>query len=241
MLNIKAHSVQGIINVSAKALAQQPIINGYKGTIATLCLQAINNSFNLGCSTNALAWGATSNHAINATAITAIQFGGIGTTKGVHTKTNTASLSQVQSKWQPTLNKAIQATVQGNVYMANAMVYPLVYNTKANNKYKLCALYMQYQYNNKTKKLSLIVNYRAQHIYMLACNLQYHALQLLTNCITNNLKVGSLTLICNHHHIVGNQSLSTVTATSKQIKPWLANTTSINALIKGNNKFYNVK
>ena len=238
MLNITSNSVQGCINKSAAMLGKLPVRNTYRGGMAAITLKSVKNTLNLGCSTKALAWGATSNHAINATVLTGIQHGGLGATKGVVTQTNTAKIAKNSAFWASTLHANIQQVIQGKGYALNCMVVPLVKNQKAHKAYRPCAIYMQFTYNPKTKKLGLIVNYRAQHIYMLACNLQYGALQLLSACITHGVNVGNLTLICNHHHITAQHSVSAVV--SKAVKPWVAGIQGgIAGLISGNNAFYN--
>jgi hypothetical protein len=239
MLVFGGNSVQGVINKSAAALAKLPVRNTYRGSMATITLNSVKGTFNLGCSNAALAWGATSNHSINATVLTGTQVGGLGTTKGVATQTNTAKIAQNSAFWASTLHANIQQVIAGKGYALNCMVMPLVKNQKANKAYRPCALYMQYTYNPNTNKLGLIVNYRAQHVYMLACNLQYHALQLLSACITHGVGVGNVTLVCNHHHCTAQHNANAVV--SKAIKPWVAGVKGgMAALVSGNNAFYNV-
>jgi hypothetical protein len=233
---IQANSVQALINKSAKMLNRQPLINGYHGTMATLQLNSVKNTFNLGCNSNALAWGANTMWASNHAALTCSASGPyLVKAKGVNTKTSTKAIVQGLNKWQPTLNKAIQGMLAGNNSMANSMCYPLIHNNFVN--YKWCSLYMQYNYNPSLRALGLIVNYRAQHIYMLAFNIQYNAMQLMANCINHGINLGNITLVCNHHHTTPNAPTKAITGRIN--KPWVQGINNgVQGLINGNNAFF---
>jgi hypothetical protein len=233
---IQANSIQALINKSSTMLNKQPLVNGYYGSMATLQLNSVKGTFNLGCNNRALAWGANTMQASNHAALTCSATGPkLVRAKGVKTKTSTAAIVAGLNKWQGTLNTAIQGMLAGNNGMANAMCYPLIHNNKVN--YKWCSLYVQYNYNPNTNKLGLIINYRAQHIYMLAFNIQYNAMQLMANCINHNIGLGNIALVCNHHHTTPNAPTSAITG--KINMPWVQGINNgVKGLIAANKAFY---
>jgi hypothetical protein len=70
------------------------------------------------------------------------------------------------------------------------------------------------QFNVINGQGHLTVNYRAQHLYMLALNLQYFAYVNIRACQLAGVALGNVTLQCNHHHIIPRQNPLVVTGTA---------------------------
>jgi len=174
--------------------------------ISIIQLLRQNNGFELGISREAYSFGPVGDYV---SALISFLTGKSDSesriaTKGVNTEgsqVKTSKLAHQHKFWYSHICRQIRNLLDGNLGAVNAIVYPLAKHTFNENAYKPCPTYVQYQLNQKTNTLSVVVNFRAQHLYMLGYNIQLWAFQLLDLCSQFQLELGSVILNCTNHHI----------------------------------------
>lgn len=204
--NIIGRSVQTLINKGARFIASCPVVNGncYKGALnVSYVLQPSSNGYyNLGTSKAARAVGMpTGGVGICKTAYYGKVSGVNVNAVGVKTRSNLKNMALTFTRFYRHVKRGIKSGLTGaKPWGFNTMVAPLC--TTAN--YRPCAVYTQFNIINGVGHL--IVNYRAQHLYMLGLNLQYFAYVNIRACQIANVQLGTVTLQCNHHHVIPKQN-----------------------------------
>lgn len=209
---IEKKCLQDILNAAAEKLQTATENFFYRNIygISIFQLLPVNNAFDLGISKEAYSLGPTGNYAqtlITFLTGTAAHKDRIATL-GVNTDASQVKLTKIAQHhnfWYPHICKKIASILSGNLEDVNAIVYPIAKHTFKDNAYKPCSTYVQYQMHQSTNTLSITVNYRSQHLYMLAFNIQFWAFQLLQICNKFNLTLGSVFLNCTNHHMHINQ------------------------------------
>lgn len=159
-------------------------------------------------------------------------------TKGVRTKQSTVEtrkLAYQHRYWYSHLCGKISNLLNGDMSAVNSVVYPLAKHTFKNYGYKPCPTYVQYQIHEATESLSVVVNFRAQHLYMLAFNIQLWAFQLMQLCHKFRLRLGPVVLNCNNHHVEEGQDPQTICG---KPLPWLVVPDETPALVKNVREYY---
>jgi hypothetical protein len=205
---VKGQSVQSILDEAANRLENAESNFCYKNNfgISIFQLIPINNSFDLGISREASQLGPVGGYdTILITFMTGkseidrrIQTEGVNT-DGSRVETN--KLVREHTFWYSHLCRQIKRLLEGEEGAVNAIAHPFAKYTLKDSGYKPCSTYVQYQLRRATNSLSVVVNYRAQHLYMLAMNIQKAAFQLMQLCYKFNLKLGHVVLNCTNHHI----------------------------------------
>ena len=205
---VKGQSLQSILDEAAKKLENAETNFCYRNNfgISIFQLIPINNSFDLSISKEASQLGPVGGYdTILITFMTGktdsdrrIQTEGVNT-DGSMVETN--RLVHEHTFWYSHLCRQIKRLLEGEESQVNAIAHPFAKYTLKDNDYKPCSTYVQYQLKQVNNSLSVIVNYRAQHLYMLAMNIQKAAFQLMQLCYNFNLNLGNVVLNCTNHHI----------------------------------------
>jgi len=205
---VKGESIQSILDEAAQKLANAEINFCYKNNFGISIFQLLskNNGFELGIAREAYSQGPVGNYA---SCIISFLTGTSETdsripTKGVNTdssQVNTSKLAYQHKFWYSHVCRQIRHLLSGDVGAVNAVVYPLAKHTFKENAYKPCITYVQYQHHQASNTLNVVVNFRAQHLYMLAFNIQLWAFQLMQLCHEFDLGVGNVVVNCTNHHI----------------------------------------
>jgi hypothetical protein len=205
--NISGNAVMQLIEKGAKYLDSCKLNLHYvNGGMVAYTLRPVRNGFELGATKAAMAEFPNAQD-LYRSVITGKVIGGDVKAANIGVETNTPNWLSHTKTFGRYVDERIEEAKRDMKAAANAMVYPLCRHTLKSIKpygsglHKPCAVYWQYQYAAKENLLSLIINYRAQHLYALGQNLQMAAITLLIQCFRHECDVGPLTLLCNNHHI----------------------------------------
>ena len=205
---VKGESIQSILDEAAQELANAESNFCYKNNfgITIFQLTPINNSFDLGISAEASGLGPVGEYGtILITFMTGKFENDIRIhTEGVNTagsRVETNKLAREHTFWYSHLCKQVKRLLDGDESAVNAIAHPFAKYTFKENAYKPCSTYVQYQLHQASNSLSVVVNYRAQHLYMLAMNIQKAAFQLMQLCYKFSLNLGHVVLNCTNHHV----------------------------------------
>jgi hypothetical protein len=211
--NISGSSVMQLIEKGAKYLAScKPNLHYVNGGIVAYTLLPKKSGFELGATKAAMAEFSNARDLYRSVITNKVA--------GVDVKATNIAVETSIPSWLSHIrtfgsyvDERIEEAKRGIKAATNAMVYPFCRHTLKPMKpygkdlHKPCAIYWQFQYSEKENALSLIVNYRAQHLYALGHNLQMAAITLLMQCFKHECNVGPLTILCNNHHIAEGQDV----------------------------------
>jgi len=205
---VEGDCLQSIIDEGARKLLTAETNFCYKNHFGVSIFQLIskNNGFELGISHEAHSYGPVGNFT---SGLVSFLTGESNTksriaTKGVNTDSSqvkTSKLAFQHNFWYSHVCRKLRDLLNGNLGAVNAVVYPLAKHTFKEGAYKPCITYVQYQLHQASNTLNVVVNFRAQHLYMLAFNIQLWAFQLLQLCHKFDLRVGSIVANCTNHHV----------------------------------------
>jgi len=205
---VKGEGLQSILNEAAQKLANAETNFCYRNNfgISIFQLMPINHCFELGISAEASRLGPVGEYD---TILIAFMTGKFENNRRIHTEGVNTDGSRVEPNklarehrfWYGHLCRQIKRLRNGDEGAVNTIAHPLAKYTFRENAYKPCSTYVQYQLNQTANSLSVVVNYRAQHLYMLAMNLQKAAFQLMQLCYEFDLNLGNVVLNCTNHHI----------------------------------------
>ena len=205
---VKGKSVQSILEKAAQELVNAKTNFCYKNNfgISIFQLISINNGFDLGISPEASRLGPVGGYDIILTTFMTgkFEYDRRINTEGVNTDGSKVELNKLAREhkfWYNHLCRQIKRVLEGENGAVNAIAHPFAKYTLKDNAYKPCSTYVQYQVEQATNSLNVVVTYRAQHLYMLAMNIQKAAFQLLQLCYKFNMNVGDVVLNCTNHHI----------------------------------------
>lgn len=205
---VKGESIQSILDEAAQNLADAGTNFCYKNNfgISIFQLMPINNGFDLGISEEASTFGPVGGYD---TILITFMTGKSESDRRIHTEGVNTDGSRVETNklvrehtfWYSHLCRQIKRLLDGDEGAVNAIAHPFAKYTLKDSAYKPCSTYVQYQLEQATNSLNVVVNYRAQHLYMLAMNIQKAAFQLMQLCYKFNLNLGNVVLNCTNHHI----------------------------------------
>lgn len=214
---VKGDDLQSILDEAAQKLTTAEMNLSYITNfgISIFHLASKNNGFELGISQEAHSQGPVGNYA---SSLISFLTGKSDTTSRIATEGVNTDSSQVKTSklayqhnfWYSHICRQIKKLLAGDLEAVNAIVYPLAKHTLKENAYKPCPTYVQYQLQKATNTLNVVVNFRAQHLYMLAFNIQLWAFQLLQLCHRFDLTLGSVIINCTNHHIAEGQDPTAV-------------------------------
>jgi len=242
-LNVnRASNLQVILNKASQKLAnaESNFIYINNPGITLFQLSSQKNGFELGISSETHNFGPVGNYApMLGSFLTGKSYNDERIpTKGVNTNGSQVKLSKLayQHKfWYSHLCRQIERLLNGYEGAVNSIVHPIAKHTFKDDGYKPCPVYVQYQIHQATNSLSVIANYRSQHLYMLAINLQQWAFQLLQLCHKFKLKLGDVILNCNNHHILKGQNPEAVCGKQRR---WFIQPGETQQLIENIIKYY---
>lgn len=239
---IEADALQALIDKAAAKLRDAGENFRYRNNFGISIIQLLprNNGFELGISREAYSFGPVGNYA---PALISFLTGKSETdsriaTKGVNTdgsEVKTSKLAHQHKFWYPHIRRQIRNLLDGNLGAVNAIAYPIAKHTFKDKAYKPCPTYVQYQLDEGTSTLSVVINFRAQHLSMLAFNVQLWAFQLLDLCSQFQLRLGSVFLNCTNHHIGVDQDLDKVCGAPL---PWFVVPDKVSRLVRGIKAYY---
>jgi hypothetical protein len=205
---VKGEGLQSILDKATQKLTTAETNFCYRNNFGISIFQLVskNNGFDLGISQEAHSQGPVGNYA---SGIISFLTGESDTdsriaTKGVNTNSSqvkTSKLAYQHNFWYSHICRQIRNLLDGDLGAVNAVVYPLAKHTFKEKAYKPCISYVQYQLHQTTNTLNVVINFRAQHLYMLAFNIQLWAFQLLQLCHEFDLDVGNVVANCTNHHV----------------------------------------
>jgi len=239
---VEGESVQSVLNMAADKLKNAETNYCYKNNFGISILQLVSkdNGFELGISAEASRLGPTGEYA---TAITSFLTGKFGSDRRIRTEGVNTNGSQVKLRklahthkfWYAHLCRQIRRLLDGDEGAVNAIVYPLAKHTFEDNAYKPCPTYVQFQLHQASSSLSVVVNFRAQHLYMLGYNIQIWAFQLLQLCHEFQLPVGDVLLNCTNHHVWAGED---PTAVCGKPIPWFVKPNETSKLVGEVTEYY---
>ena len=205
---VKGDGLQSILDEAAQKLTTAEMNLSYITNfgISIFHLASKNNGFELGISQEAHSQGPVGNYA---SSLISFLTGKSDTTsrivtEGVNTDSSqvkTSKLAYQHNFWYLHLCRKLRDLLNGDLGAVNAVVYPLAKHTFKEDAYKPCPTYVQYQLHQASNTLNVVVNFRAQHLYMLAFNIQLWAFQLLQLCYEFDLSTGNVVINCTNHHV----------------------------------------
>ena len=204
---IEAKSLQELINRAARKLEASEINFGYKHNmgITILQLQSTRGGFDLGISKEVYGLGPEGAYAPMLISWLSGKPAGEGKveTVGVDTKGRVeyVDIANRSRKWLRYASAQLGEAKKGDAKYANWIAYPFAKYTTKERAHQPCMVYIQYHYWPAKNSATVIVNFRAQHLYMVAINTQFWAFQLLQLCEMNKCEPGGVVLNCNHHHV----------------------------------------
>jgi len=214
---VKGDGLQSILDEAAQNLITAETNFSYTNNFGISIFQLVSkdNGFQLGISQEAYSLGPVGNYAPG---LVSFLSGDSNSdlripTKGINTDSSqvkTSKLAYQHNFWYSHICRQIKKLLAGDLGAVNAIVYPLSKHTLKENAYKPCPTYVQYQLHKATNTLNVVVNFRAQHLYMLAFNIQLWAFQLLQLCHRFDLGLGNVIINCTNHHIVEGQDPTAV-------------------------------
>lgn len=242
LTDVKAYSLQDVLNKAAKNLQSASRNFCYKSNHDICIFQLLPKSeaFDLGLSREAYSLGPVKKYSPilcsfltgESSSKTRVE------TKGVNTTQSQVKLSKISHQhnfWYSHLCSQIEKLLGGDDTAVNAIAHPIARHTLRSNAYKPCPTYVQYQMRQKDGSLHVAINYRAQHLYMLAVNVQQWAFQLLQLCCKFRLRLGSVLLNCTNHHVFEGQDPKAVCGTPI---PWVVEPDSTPHLVRSIQKYY---
>lgn len=242
MTLIRGKQLQLVLDEAALKLKTAHHNCGYVSNFGVSVIELIaeQTGFELGISSEAHSLGPSGHYA---PMLMSFLTGQYDNSSRIHTQGVNTDGSQVrQSKlgnqhrfWFLHLCRQIEKLLSGDESAVNAIAHPIAKHTFKDKAYKPCSTYVQYQFHMQTNSLSVVANYRSQHLFMLAINVQQWAFQLMQLCHRYQLRLGSVVLNCTNHHVKKGQDGQKVRG--KPI-PWFVEPGETSELVRKIESYY---